>query len=79
VQNKKPALTYRGIFLTLLSKEKMKFLSSPAPLPGNFCNLFQSRRTQMLEVTELATAKLKAYLADNNIESPVRVALMQGG
>lgn len=33
----------------------------------------------MLEVTPLATEKLKAYLADNNISSPVRVALMQGG
>lgn len=33
----------------------------------------------MLEVTDLATQKLKAYLEDNNIDSPVRVALMQGG
>ncbi|HIJ78752.1 MAG: Fe-S cluster assembly protein HesB [Desulfobulbaceae bacterium] len=33
----------------------------------------------MLEVTELAEAKLKAYMEDNNIDSPVRVALMQGG
>lgn len=33
----------------------------------------------MLEVTDLASKKLKAYLADNSIESPVRVALMQGG
>jgi len=33
----------------------------------------------MLEVTPLAAEKLKAYLADNNIVSPVRVALMQGG
>ena len=33
----------------------------------------------MLEVTDLASKKLKDYLADNNIESPVRVSLMQGG
>lgn len=33
----------------------------------------------MLEVTEMAGVKLKAYLEDNNIDSPVRVALMQGG
>lgn len=33
----------------------------------------------MLDVTELATEKLKAYLTENNIDSPVRVALMQGG
>lgn len=33
----------------------------------------------MLEITELASKKLKAYLEDNSIDSPVRVALMQGG
>ena len=33
----------------------------------------------MLEVTELAEVKLKAYMEDNNIDSSVRVALMQGG
>lgn len=33
----------------------------------------------MLEVTPLASEKLKAYLDDNNIVSPVRVAMMQGG
>lgn len=33
----------------------------------------------MLEVTELATKNLKDYLEQNNIDSPVRVALMQGG
>jgi hypothetical protein len=33
----------------------------------------------MLEVSEQAIVKLKAYLADNNIDSAVRVALMQGG
>jgi Fe-S cluster assembly iron-binding protein IscA len=32
----------------------------------------------MLEITRLATEKLQAYLADNNIESPVRVAAMSG-
>lgn len=33
----------------------------------------------MLEVTDLATKNLKTYLDENNIDSPVRVALMQGG
>ncbi len=33
----------------------------------------------MLEVTDLAGKKLKAYLEENSINSPVRVALMQGG
>ena len=33
----------------------------------------------MLEVTVLAVEKLKEYLAQNNISSAVRVALMQGG
>ena len=33
----------------------------------------------MLEVTVLAVEKLKEYLAQNNIRSAVRVALMQGG
>lgn len=33
----------------------------------------------MLDVTELATEKLKAYLTENSIDSPVRVAMMQGG
>jgi Fe-S cluster assembly iron-binding protein IscA len=33
----------------------------------------------MLEVSELASTKLKAYLAENNIESAIRVAVMQGG
>jgi len=33
----------------------------------------------MLEVTELAVENLKSYLSQNNIDSAVRVALMQGG
>ena len=33
----------------------------------------------MLEVTDLAVAKLKGYLEENKIDSAVRVALMQGG
>ena len=33
----------------------------------------------MLEVTDLAIKNLKAYMADNNIDSPIRVALMSGG
>jgi len=33
----------------------------------------------MLEITDLASKKLKAYLEDNHIVSPVRVAMMQGG
>ena len=33
----------------------------------------------MLEVTTTATQNLKNYLAQNNIASPIRVALMKGG
>jgi Fe-S cluster assembly iron-binding protein IscA len=33
----------------------------------------------MLEVTELAITNLKSYMAQNNVESALRVALMQGG
>jgi Fe-S cluster assembly iron-binding protein IscA len=33
----------------------------------------------MLEVTESAVENLKSYLSQNNIDSAVRVALMQGG
>jgi hypothetical protein len=40
-----------------------------------------SRRSFMsdLNVTDLAVAKLKEYMQANNIESALRVALMQGG
>ncbi len=33
----------------------------------------------MFEVTETAVTNLTEYLSQNKIESPVRVALMQGG
>ncbi len=33
----------------------------------------------MFEVTETAVTSLTEYLSQNKIESPVRVALMQGG
>ena len=33
----------------------------------------------MFEVTELATENLKSYLEQNNIDSALRVAIMQGG
>lgn len=33
----------------------------------------------MLEVTGSAVENLKTYLADNKIESAVRISLMQGG
>ena len=33
----------------------------------------------MLEVTGSAVENLKSYLAQNNIESAVRIAMMQGG
>ncbi len=33
----------------------------------------------MLEVTESAVTNLKSYMEENNIDSPLRVALMQGG
>ncbi len=32
-----------------------------------------------LHVTDLAVTKLKEYLAENSIDSALRVALMQGG
>ena len=32
-----------------------------------------------LTVTDLAATKLKEYLSKNNIDSALRVALMQGG
>jgi len=33
----------------------------------------------MLEVTDLAVKNLKAYMQENNIDSSLRVAVMQGG
>ena len=33
----------------------------------------------MFEVTETAATNLKAYFEQNNLDSPVRVGLMQGG
>lgn len=33
----------------------------------------------MLEVTDLAAKNIKSYLDQNNIDSAIRVALMQGG
>jgi Fe-S cluster assembly iron-binding protein IscA len=33
----------------------------------------------MFEVTELATENLKSYLEQNNIDSALRIAIMQGG
>ena len=33
----------------------------------------------MFEVTQLATQNLKSYMEQNNIDSALRVALMQGG
>ncbi len=33
----------------------------------------------MFEVTDTAISNLSQYMAQNKIESPVRVALMQGG
>ena len=33
----------------------------------------------MLEVTDLAITNLKAYMEQNNVDSALRVALMQGG
>lgn len=32
----------------------------------------------MIEITELAAKKLSAYLSENNIDSPVRVAVLNG-
>ncbi len=33
----------------------------------------------MFEVTDMAIKNLKAYLEQNNINSAIRIALMQGG
>ncbi|MCA1764910.1 MAG: Fe-S cluster assembly protein HesB [Desulfobulbaceae bacterium] len=33
----------------------------------------------MLEVTDLAVSNLKDYMAQNSVDSALRVALMQGG
>lgn len=33
----------------------------------------------MFEVTSAAVENLKSYLSQNNIESAIRIALMQGG
>ena len=33
----------------------------------------------MLDVTDLAITKLKEYMDQNNIDSAIRIALMQGG
>ena len=33
----------------------------------------------MFEVTDSAVSNLKSYLEQNNIDSAVRIALMQGG
>jgi Fe-S cluster assembly iron-binding protein IscA len=34
---------------------------------------------KVFQVTNMAQENLKAYLSQNNIESAIRVALMQGG
>lgn len=33
----------------------------------------------MLEVTDLAAKNIKSYLDQNNIDSAIRIAMMQGG
>ncbi len=33
----------------------------------------------MFEVTDVAIKNLKAYMEQNNIDSAIRIALMQGG
>lgn len=33
----------------------------------------------MVEVTEMATKNLKQYMQQNNVNSALRIALMQGG
>ena len=38
---------------------------------------FPKKELEMLEVTDLALQKIKDFLAQNNIESSVRIALMQ--
>jgi len=42
-------------------------------------SFFNDLEVIMLEVTSSAVENLKTYLADNNIESAIRISLMQGG
>lgn len=50
-------------------------------LGEGICSIQTLRRRFMsdLTVTDLAVAKLKEYMQANNIDSSLRVALMQGG
>jgi hypothetical protein len=57
-----------------LQKLKLDLISN---LDNEF--FFNDLEVIMLEVTSSAVENLKTYLADNNIESAIRISLMQGG
>jgi hypothetical protein len=42
-------------------------------------DFFSKESLIMVEVTELAIKNLKSYMQENKIDSPLRIALMQGG
>lgn len=67
-------LTYSGLLLMITRH----FLNPVAG--GQFSRgILTNMEEQMFEVTETAVTNLTEYLSQNKIESPVRVALMQGG
>jgi len=59
----------------------MTSLTAKQVIEEEICKKQISRRSFMsdLNVTDLAVTKLKEYMQANNIESALRVALMQGG
>jgi hypothetical protein len=59
----------------------MTSLAGKQVIKEKVCKKQISRRSFMsdLNVTDLAVTKLKEYMQANNIESALRVALMQGG
>jgi hypothetical protein len=59
----------------------MTSLTGKQVIKEKVCKKQISRRSFMsdLNVTDLAVTKLKEYMQANNIESALRVALMQGG
>jgi hypothetical protein len=70
-----PPLTSWLICLILLILKE--FIRASHRGSGQFFLIHQE--VTMLEVTSSAVENLKTYLAQNNIDSAVRIALMQGG
>lgn len=79
-------LFYQSRWLTIYNLTIMVYINDSASL-GNcvekekMCKKQILRRGSMseLNVTDLAVTKLQEYMQANNIESALRVALMQGG